>query len=73
MSRELRASILAPALAAALSSGGTLAAGQAAPAKPQPPKTLRLYVFDCGVLDITKEGVERYHVTAAEVGETRMP
>jgi len=65
--------LLAPVLAAALSSGGTFAAGQAAPAKPQPPKTLRLYVFDCGVLDITKEGVERYHVTTAEVGETRMP
>ena len=35
-------------------------------------KTTRLYVFDCGVLNITKEGVERYHVTTGEVGETRM-
>ena len=34
---------------------------------------LRLYVFDCGVLNITTEGVERYHVTPAEVGEARMP
>jgi glyoxylase-like metal-dependent hydrolase (beta-lactamase superfamily II) len=34
---------------------------------------LRLYVFDCGVLQPTVEGVERYHVTTAEVGETRMP
>src|SRR4029077_20667680 len=33
---------------------------------------LRLYVFDCGVLNATNEGVERYHVTPAEVGETRM-
>jgi N-acyl homoserine lactone hydrolase len=37
------------------------------------PKTLRLYVFDCGTLTATAEGVERYHVTPAEVGETRMP
>jgi len=39
----------------------------------QPPGALRLYVFDCGVLDISKAGVERYHVTTAEAGETRMP
>jgi glyoxylase-like metal-dependent hydrolase (beta-lactamase superfamily II) len=49
------------------------AAGQGAiPAKPQAPRALRLYVFDCGVLEITNEGVERYHVTPTEVGETRM-
>ena len=36
------------------------------------PKTVRLYVFDCGLLNITTEGVERYHVTPVEVGETRM-
>jgi glyoxylase-like metal-dependent hydrolase (beta-lactamase superfamily II) len=29
-------------------------------------------MFDCGVLNVTAEGVERYHVTPAEVGETRM-
>jgi N-acyl homoserine lactone hydrolase len=40
--------------------------------KPQLPKALRLYVFDCGLLNITTEGVERYHVTPTEVGETRM-
>jgi len=34
---------------------------------------MRLYVFDCGLLNIAKEGVERYHVTTAEAGETRMP
>ena len=39
----------------------------------QPPRVLRLYVFDCGILNISKTGVERYHVTTAEVGETRMP
>ena len=57
----IRALCLAAALGTALSA-----------AAPQPPKSPRLYVFDCGVLSITKEGVERYHVTTAEVGETRM-
>src|SRR5580765_8597563 len=48
-------------------------AAQSAPAaKAQPPKTVRLYVFDCGLLNITTEGVLRYHVTLAQVGETRM-
>jgi N-acyl homoserine lactone hydrolase len=41
-------------------------------AKPPAPRTMRLYVFDCGLLNITAEGVQRYHVTPAEVGETRM-
>jgi glyoxylase-like metal-dependent hydrolase (beta-lactamase superfamily II) len=31
-----------------------------------------LYVFDCGLLNVTTEGVQRYHVTPAEVGEPRM-
>jgi glyoxylase-like metal-dependent hydrolase (beta-lactamase superfamily II) len=58
----------------------TLAAGHAiwparaaVQSKPTPPKAVRLYVFDCGMLTATTEGVERYHVTPAEVGETRMP
>ena len=34
---------------------------------------MRLYVFDCGMLTISLEGVARYHVTPGEVGETRMP
>ena len=34
---------------------------------------MRLYVLDCGLLNITQAGVERYHVTTAEVGESRMP
>jgi N-acyl homoserine lactone hydrolase len=45
-------------------------AGDAAPAAP---KSMRLYVFDCGMLTPTREGVERYHITIAEAGETRMP
>ena len=45
----------------------------AAQTPPAPPKAMRLYVLDCGILNISREGVERYHVTTAEVGETRMP
>jgi N-acyl homoserine lactone hydrolase len=40
---------------------------------PQPPKTPRLYVLDCGMLNIDPEGVTRYHVTQPEVIESRMP
>lgn len=54
-----------------LGAGSVLAAQ--APAKVPQPKTLRLYVFDCGMLTISTEGVTRYHVTPTEVGETRMP
>ena len=51
-------------------SGG---AAQIAPAaRPSAPKSVQLYVFDCGLLNATDEGVQRYHVTPAEVGETRM-
>lgn len=43
-----------------------------APAKPpQPPKTVRLYVFDCVVINVNRAGTERYKVTPEEVGETR--
>jgi glyoxylase-like metal-dependent hydrolase (beta-lactamase superfamily II) len=41
--------------------------------KAGPPKAMRLYVFDCGLLNIAPAGVARYHVTPAETGETRMP
>ena len=37
----------------------------------QPPKTLKLYVFDCGVISPNRAGTERYKVTPEEVGETR--
>jgi N-acyl homoserine lactone hydrolase len=59
-------------LLAAVSGVGGHAAQTAPTTKLQLPKSLRLYVFDCGVLNITTEGVERYHVTPVEVGETRM-
>jgi glyoxylase-like metal-dependent hydrolase (beta-lactamase superfamily II) len=56
-----------------LIAGGVLAAQAPTPRKASPPATTRLYVFDCGMLTMTTEGVTRYHVTPAEVGETRMP
>src|SRR5689334_4326230 len=40
-------------------------------AKPPPPKTPRLYIFDCGVINVNRAGTERYKVTPEEVGETR--
>ena len=51
---------------------GTMLAAQTPP-QAAPPTAMRLYVLDCGILNISREGVERYHVTTAEVGETRMP
>ena len=42
-----------------------------ASAAPAPPKSLRLYVFDCGLINVNKAGTERYNVTPEEVGETR--
>ena len=38
----------------------------AQPHKPQPPKTLRLYVFDCGMLD--NADISRYALTREEIG-----
>jgi len=61
------------ALVALVFSVGFLSARVPAAKKAPPPKTMRLYVFDCGLLNISPEGVARYHVTPAEVGETRMP
>jgi len=49
---------------------GDFVAGQTA-GKPEPPKTPRLYVFDCGVINVNRAGTERYKVTPEEVGETR--
>jgi N-acyl homoserine lactone hydrolase len=61
------------ALVLLLLGASTLLAAQAPVPKATPPAAMRLYVLDCGVLAITNLGVERYHVTTAEVGETRMP
>jgi len=60
--------VLLTVLAGGASPGAQVASAVRATA----PKTMRLYVFDCGVLNITTAGVERYHVTPTEVGESRM-
>jgi glyoxylase-like metal-dependent hydrolase (beta-lactamase superfamily II) len=64
---------LAAAIAVVGGYGGAGAFQAPPPGRAAAPKTLRVYVFDCGVLSVTPEGVERYHVTPAEVGETRFP
>ena len=48
-------------------------AAQAVAKKAEPPNTMRLYVLDCGLLNIDPAGVVRYHVTQAEVVESRLP
>jgi N-acyl homoserine lactone hydrolase len=49
----------------------TANAGQTPAKPPAPPKAVRLYVFDCGVINVNRAGTERYKVTPEEVGETR--
>jgi len=61
------------ALVALMLAGTALAAQAPASRKASPPTNVRLYIFDCGMLTISTEGVTRYHVTPAEVGESRMP
>ncbi len=69
--------VIAPVIVVlgALGVGGVFGAAAQAPSpkKAEPPKVMRLYVFDCGLLNIAPAGVARYHVTPAETGETRMP
>ena len=55
-------------LALALGFQAALIAQQA---RPQPPQTPRLYIFDCGLINVNRAGTERYKVTPEEVGETR--
>lgn len=59
-------------LALALGIQAPIIARQQADAKPQPPKTPRLYIFDCGLINVNRAGTERYKVTPEEVGETRV-
>src|SRR5262245_41285149 len=64
--------VVAPMLVFLTAGGSGRTFAQAAGAgKAQPPKTLRLYVFDCGVISPNRAGTERYKVTPEEVGETR--
>jgi glyoxylase-like metal-dependent hydrolase (beta-lactamase superfamily II) len=55
--------------AIAAASPGALA--QQTLAAPKPPSRLRLYVFDCGLINVNRAGTERYNVTPEEVAETR--
>jgi hypothetical protein len=58
-------------LALVLGIQAPLIARQQAGARPQPPQTPRLYIFDCGLINVNRAGTERYKVTPEEVGETR--
>lgn len=63
MPRDSRSLSIAVLAAAVVLGGGLGGAVQnATVARPQTPKDMRLYVFDCGVLSFTTEGVERYRV-----------
>jgi N-acyl homoserine lactone hydrolase len=44
----------------------------AAQGRPQLPQILRLYVFDCGVLNIGAAGPQRYHIPSESVAEPKM-
>ncbi len=61
-------------LLAACALAGSLAAHVCAQPsfKPaDPPSRVRLYVLDCGLINVNRAGTERYNVTPEEVGETR--
>ena len=51
-----------------LSAAGVVAAQSPTPRKASPPKTVRDYVFYCGMLTISTEGVTRNHGTQSDVG-----
>jgi len=63
--------LLTAAVSMELAGATGSAAQTAAAAKAQPPRSLRLYVFDCGLINVNRAGTERYKVTPEEVGETR--
>ncbi len=51
-----------------LSACAALAAVQAADQHPKPPKSLRLYIFDCGTIHTTN--ADAYSLKKEEVGST---
>jgi glyoxylase-like metal-dependent hydrolase (beta-lactamase superfamily II) len=59
------------ALAGLLGALLSVEVGAQAAASAAPPARLRLYVFDCGVINVNRAGTERYNVTPEEVGDTR--
>jgi glyoxylase-like metal-dependent hydrolase (beta-lactamase superfamily II) len=69
--RPREAAILVTAIALAATCAGGGAIGSAQVNKAVAPKNVRLYIFDCGVINPNRAGTERYKVTPEEVGETR--
>jgi len=68
----MRNAVMVWGLTLALCGSSTLAAPRAGgQLKAQPPPTPRLYVFDCGLINVNRAGTERYKVTPEEVAETR--
>ena len=62
------------ALLIGLTGGAGLAAQRSAAPRPRPPAppTVRLYIFDCGVLGTAGGDPRNYHLTKDQVAETRM-
>src|SRR5688500_5945753 len=61
-------------LAAAWALAASLVAAVGAQSSFKPaaaPPRVRLYVLDCGLINVNRAGTERYNVTPEEVGETR--
>ena len=53
------------ALVLIIAVAGAAVTAQTPAPKATPPKVMRLYVLDCGLLNISREGVERYQSEAA--------
>lgn len=70
MKRNMIRLFLVAAAAAFFFSAPTASSAQTAPHKAQPPRTLRLYVFDCGVLHNSDMG--RFNLTPQDVATTDM-
>ena len=70
MKRNVIRLFVLAAAAALFFSAPTASSAQAAPHKAQPPRTLRLYVFDCGVLHNSDMG--RFNLTPQDVTTTDM-
>lgn len=70
MKRNVIRLFLVAAAAALFFSALTSSSAQTAPRKAQPPRTLRLYVFDCGVLHNSDMG--RFNLTPQDVATTDM-
>jgi glyoxylase-like metal-dependent hydrolase (beta-lactamase superfamily II) len=66
-----RARVLEILSGAALAAVTLVAGAQEAFTPATPPSRLRLYVFDCGVINVNRAGTERYNVTPEEVADTR--